>query len=135
MAIATLLNAATPGPALATATNSGATAPNTAVTNSLNLAFGVASGGSVAQVDTISLTAGTWLVTGIYFAQGTFTGVWLNLLTATGSDSWPTQLVTKVAAHVYLKSAVIKVAATTTVFLNGESTMANAGMLMATQID
>ena len=129
--MATLINVATPGPALAV-TDAGGGTPGisgvSVVETTANTVYGL---------NLISLTAGTWVVTGVVNVQtGSATQTnYLNLANATGSNSWPVQITT---GEVALKiSAVIKISGTTSVYLNGKntaSTITTVSFITATQI-
>jgi hypothetical protein len=129
--MATLIDVATPGPALAV-TDAGAGTPGISGTSVVET-----TANTVYGLNLVSLTAGTWVVTGVVNVQtGSATQTnYLNLANATGSNSWPVQITT---GEVALKiSAVIKISGTTSVYLNGKntaSTITTVSLITATQI-
>jgi hypothetical protein len=63
--------------------------------------------------------------------------LYLNLATATGSNSWPVQATVSSTTTNMVIAAVIKVSTTTTIYLNGESTTPGANVypaMLAVQI-
>ena len=135
---ANLIQVGTPTPALATARNAGTfnMTNSTIVTALANMAAAGAPAAASGVLDSITLTAGTWVVTGFSIVDGAAVTLWLNTVSGTLSDSWPTQARTITTNYFYSKSAVIKVASTTTVYLNEtDASAANSqGFMSATQI-
>ena len=79
------------------------------------------------QLDSISITAGTWVVMGVLTCaepavQNSTQTNYLNLVAATGSNSWPVQATAIVTSTNMVIAAVIKVSSTTTIYLNGMNT-------------
>jgi hypothetical protein len=119
--MATLINVATPGPAL--------TVNKTAQTAGV-LLFGDApvletTIGTVYQLDSISISAGTWVVMGLTAIQNNTQTNYLNLVAATGSNSWSVQATASSTSTNMVIAAVIKVTGATTIYLNGKNTGAN----------
>ena len=119
--MATLINVATPGPALAVNKTA---QPTSGVLGSENL-LTQAVAGTVYQLDSISITAGTWVVMGVVLAGNNTQTLYLNLATATGSNSWPVQATASSTSTNMVIAAVIKVSSTTTIYLNGKNTSAS----------
>ena len=119
--MATLINVATPGPALAVTKTAqiGVTAiwSDTLVQET--------TAGTVYQLDSISITAGTWVVMGLVAPQNNTQTNYLNLVTATGSNSWPVQATASSTSTSMVITAVIKVTGPTTIYLNGKNTGPN----------
>jgi hypothetical protein len=137
--MATLINVGTPSPALAAATGT-----NTAIksngTDSAG-AVGLAAPGIYSQLNSISLTAGTWAVFGEMTdgaATGTITPA-LSATTASGTNIAPVKTIaggTSQGNTMYI-GAVIKVASTTTIYLNGTASTSGQtgyGTIFAIQI-
>ena len=141
--MATLINVATPGPALAISNGSESTSPN------LNHTFvgamvHLSSANTAYNLNSVSLGAGTWVVLGMYLSnQNSYdipAGLYLNSASAVASNSWTT---INQGSGVYngtplIVSAVVKLTGTTTIYLNCQSS-ANAGdyaygFLVAVQI-
>jgi hypothetical protein len=119
--MATLINVATPGPALAvnkTAQTAGSVIWNEAPVTETTI-------GTVYQLDSISITAGTWVVMGIVTSQLNTQTNYLNLVAATGSNSWPVQATASSTSTNMMIAAVIKVTGATTIYLNGKNTSGN----------
>jgi hypothetical protein len=117
--MATLIDVATPGPALNLSKTAQAYAASTLygetpVTETL--------ANTVYQLDSISITAGTWVVVGVTSVLYVTQTNYLNLVTATGSNSWPVQVTASSATTNMAIAAVIKVTGTTTIYLNGKNT-------------
>lgn len=139
MATATLLNAGTPGPALAAATGTNTTLKSNATDSAGGV--GMTTAGTYYNLNSISLTAGTWAVFGEMTTGGT-TGTITPALsgtTASGTNLAPVQ--TKAggtaSGNTEYIGAVIKVASTTTVYLNGTASIASStgyGTIFAIQI-
>jgi hypothetical protein len=119
--MATLIDVGTPCPALAAATGT-----NTAVkSNATDSAGGVSmtTAGTYYQLNSIFLTAGTWAVLG-EMTDGAVTGTItpaLSATTASGTNIAPVKTIaggTSQGNTMYI-GAVIKVASTTTIYLNG----------------
>ena len=137
--MATLINVATPGPALAAVkgTESAASGYSYFVGNLVNMA----TSSTPYNINSLSLTAGTWVVVGLVgtnSATGTLT-LFLSGTTASATNLAPVQTVgtgqgTSVPAMMI--TSVIKVAVTTTVYLNAEDTAiaTGQGAILATQI-
>jgi hypothetical protein len=125
--MATLINVATPGPALAVNKTAQATPGYLAGENLLEEPVA----GTVYQLDSISITAGTWVVMGVVLAQANTQTNYLNLVTATGSNSWPVQATASSVNTNMVIAAVIKVSSTTTIYLNGKNTTAVATLYPA----
>jgi len=94
--------------------------------------------GTYYNINAISLTPGTYSVTGIYGLSGSggSSSATLSLTSAAGASSWPSQSVS-LGANGGLITAVIKVTTTTTVYLNEESTISGysgQGIIVATKI-
>ena len=138
--MATLIDVATPGPALALYPGT----QNTAITSPGLLTGPVSTlvASAPINLNSISLGAGTWAVIGVCLSWASDTpptAIYLNTASAVASDSWPTQAqgtggvgaVTPLA-----KGAVIKLTGTTTVYLNGYQTAFGGayGMIYAVQI-
>jgi hypothetical protein len=120
--MATLIDVATPGPALTLNKTAQAGASGLYSDNSLT----ETTAGTVYQLDSISITAGTWVVIGITYCGSVNQTNYLNLVTATGSNSWPAQATVGGSATNQMIAAVIKVSSTTTIYLNGKNTTSNA---------
>jgi hypothetical protein len=118
--MATLIDVATPGPALTV--NKTAQAVGSALFSDTEVTEVTA--GIVYQLDSISITAGTWVVIGVVIATNNTQTNYLNLVTATGSNSWPVQATAGSTSTNMVIAAVIKVSSTTTIYLNGKNTMA-----------
>ena len=137
--MATLINVATPGPALAAVkgTESAASSYSYFVGSIVNMA----TSSTPYNINSLSLTAGTWVVVGLVgtnSATGTLTP-FLSGTTASATNLAPVQTVgtgqgTSVPAMMI--TSVIKVAVTTTVYLNAEDTVTayGQGAILATQI-
>ena len=144
--MATLINVATPGPALAVSTEANLTTSpyytTSCYTGASDVTFTLAN--TAYNLDSKSLTAGTWLVLGL---------IWFNPSTGTGTGylSATTASTTLIAPCVYgdsngavgtpcppyIIAATIKLAVTTTIYLNGAISIAarNAqGGLIAVRI-
>jgi len=127
--MATLIDVGTPGPALAgvAGANGGLTGPlanNTTQTTA----------NTIYNLNQITLTAGTWVVTGICGVLSGTEILYLNLAGG-GVNSWTVQ--TSTDAHVSYISAVVKVAGSTPVNLTGKnngSAVVAHSMMTATQI-
>ncbi len=134
--MATLISPGTPNPALALPANSGITALASNLTSSNPAVWGASLYPGPGNLDSISLAPGLWCVTGLVFADNLAPSIYLNLASGTLANSWPVQQRTKLANYVYLISAVAKVSATTTVYLNCSGSLSNyvQGLLTATQI-
>ena len=138
--MATLLSPGLPGPVLALNKGAGTTLPagmfGSAAPTVSN--FGIMSGellSSGSELDSISLTAGTWCVVGVVLPDSGTPSPYLNLNSGVYSDSWPTITTVKIAQNVYYISAIVKLTATTTVYLNATSSSnGGGGFLIATQI-
>ena len=139
MATATLLNVGTPGPALAAATGTNTTLKSNATDSAGGVALTTA--GTYYNLNSISLTAGTWAVFGEMTTGGT-TGTITPALsgtTASGTNLAPVQTKAGGTAQGNTEyiGAVIKVASTTTVYLNGTASIAGStgyGTIFAIQI-
>ena len=125
--MATLINVATPGPALTL--NKTAQAGASGLYSDASLYETTA--GTVYQLDSISITAGTWVVIGITYCGSVNQTNYLNLVTATGSNSWPAQATVGGSATNQMIAAVIKVSSTTTIYLNGKNTTSNTSIFPA----
>jgi hypothetical protein len=119
--MATLINIATPGPALAV----NKTAQSSMTSIWCDAQVSETTIGTVYQLDSISITAGTWVVMGIMYPQNNTQTNYLNLVTATGSNSWPVQANASSTSTNMVIAAVIKVSSTTTIYLNGKNTSGN----------
>ena len=131
--MATLIDVATPGPALA-----GLEVDSTSYA-AMHAAQAVeTTPGTVYQLLPITLTAGTWVVTGVVFVTTPANQTnYLNLSTATGSNSWPIITANATTGDNMIITAVIKVSGSTTVYLNGKntaSTITASALLTATRI-
>ena|SRR5665213_3146873 len=78
----------------------------------------------------LSLTVGTWVITVILPFQGTNTPPYFNTTSGVNIDLWPTQEVVIPSSTIVVKSAVVSIGSTTTVYANG-----TAPYFVATQID
>ena len=123
--MATLINVATPGPALAISNGSESTAPSLA--NEFVGAAVVRSPNTAYNLNSVSLGAGTWVVLGMYLSYSsdgnTPAGLYLNSASAVASNSWTT---INQGSGVYtgtplMVSAVVKLTGTTTIYLNCQS--------------
>ena len=123
--MATLINVATPGPALAVTKTAQLTA--SALFSEGYVEETVA--GTVYQLDSISITAGTWVVMGVLSCGNATQTNYLNLVTATGSNSWPVQTTASSTTTNMVIAAIVKVSTTTTIYLNGKSTGPTAYVL------
>ena len=127
--MATLIDVATPGPALLeqAGTNSGGVGPlanNTTQTTA----------STVYQLNSVTLGAGTWVVTGMCGVLSGTETLYLNL-SVVGSNYWTVQ--TTEDSFVKYISAVIKLTGSSTVYLNGQNTSAAVvahSLMIATQI-
>ena len=130
--MATLIDVATPGPALAGLESDGSFAAMHCITVTET------TGGTAYQLLPITLTAGTWVVTGVVFVITPVNQTnYLNLSTATGSNSWPVITANATSGSNMIITAVIKVSGSTTVYLNGKNTAATisaSALLTATRI-
>ena len=125
--MATLINVATPGPALAVTKT--AQIATTAIFCDIPVQETTA--GTVYQLDSISITAGTWVVMGLVAPQTNTQTNYLNLVTATGSNSWPVQATASSTSTSMVITAVIKVTGPTTIYLNGKNTGSNLAIYSA----
>jgi hypothetical protein len=116
--MATLINVATPGPALAV--NKTAQIAGTTIWCDTQVVETTI--GTVYQLDSISITAGTWVVMGLVLPQNNTQTNYLNLVAATGSNSWPVQATASSTSTNMMIAAVIKVTGATTIYLNGKNT-------------
>jgi hypothetical protein len=116
--MATLIDVATPG--LALAVNKTAQTATTAICCDTQVVETTI--GTVYQLDSISITAGTWVVMGLVAPQINTQTNYLNLVAATGSNSWPVQATASSLSTNMMIAAVIKVSSTTTIYLNGKNT-------------
>jgi hypothetical protein len=131
--MATLIDVATPRPALAV--NKTAQAVTEYFGTDAAVVETVA--GTVYQLDSISIPAGTWVVIGVGDVSYNTQTNYLNLATATGSNSWPVQQTASSTSTNMVIAAVIKVSTTTTIYFNGKNTTANttfAPAMFAVQI-
>jgi hypothetical protein len=119
--MATLIDVATPGPALAV----NKTAQTAATAIWCDTWVVETTIGTVYQLDSISITAGTWVVMGLVEPQGNTQTNYLNLVAATGSNSWPVQATASSMSTNMMIAAVIKVTGATTIYLNGKNTSGN----------
>ena len=123
--MATLIDVATPGPALnlskTAQTVESLLASDPFVTQTL--------ANTVYQLDSISITAGTWVVMGVLTCGNATQTNYLNLVTATGSNSWPVQTTASSTTTNMVIAAIVKVSTTTTIYLNGKSTGPTAYVL------
>ena len=127
--MATLINVATPGPALNLSKTTQTTTGTTIYSDAM---VPEATAGTVYQLDSISIAAGTWLIVGVTGIGGLGPQTnYLNLATATGSNSWPVQASASSTTTNMVISAVVKVSGTTTIYLNGKSSSAGALMYPA----
>jgi hypothetical protein len=128
--MATLIDVATPGPALSAIETDGSTLG----INSNSVIE--AATASTYQLNTITLTAGTWVVTGIVkVAVSADQTNYLSLSSAVRSNSWPVQI-SSVSNNMVI-SAVVKVTGSTAIYLNGNYTIVSAtcnSLLTATRI-
>ncbi len=137
--MATLIDVGTPGPALAAATGT-STALKSYATDSAG-SISMITAGSYYTLNSISLTAGTWAVFGEMTTGGT-TGTITPALsgtTASGTNLAPVQTKAGGTAQGNTEyiGAVIKVAGTTTVYLNGTASITSTigyGTIFAIQI-
>ena len=124
--MATLINVGTPSPALAAATGTNTTIKSNA-TDSAGPVGMLAS--TYYQLNSISLTAGTWAVFGeMTTAAGTITPA-LSATTASGTNIAPVQTIaggSSSGSTMYI-GAVVKVASTTTIYLNGTASTGTTG--------
>jgi hypothetical protein len=116
--MATLIDVATPGPALAVL-KSAQTAGQYIYSGAQVVEI---TPGTAYQLDSISITAGTWVVIGITYCYYITQTNYLNLVTATGSNSWPVQATASSNSTNMVISAVIKVTSPTTIYFNGKNT-------------
>ena len=141
MATATLINVATPGPALALSAGGQSVAEFGSQTT-CGSGIGLNMAGTGYNLNSIVLGAGTWVVWGTVWniSSGTYTtAVFLNSASGTASNSWTvanqgsgTNTGTPAAV-----AAVIKLAGSTTIYLNATTTLGGKtaiGMMYATQI-
>jgi hypothetical protein len=125
--MATLIDVATPGPALNLNKTAQPTLGGLAIESPLTQTVA----GTVYQLDSISITAGTWVVMGVVLALENTQTTYLNLVTATGSNSWPVQATASSTSTNMVIAAVIKVSSTTTIYLNGKNTGGNPSIYPA----
>jgi hypothetical protein len=139
--MATILNIATPMPALTL--DSGSTAAAVPVNNFLFAGFAVtmANGPPTAyDLNSVSLTAGTWVVVGLAGTTTATTTVvpYLSSSSAVNSSSWPTKTSgTGISPATISIAAVVKLTSTTTVYLNATNNAepgTGYGALYAVQI-
>ncbi len=137
--MATLIDVGTPGPALAAATGT-STALKSYATDSAG-SISMITAGSYYTLISISLTAGTWAVFGEMTTAGTTGTITPALSGTTASGTNLAQVQTKAGGtaegNTEYIGAVIKVAGTTTVYLNGTASIASStgyGTIFAIQI-
>jgi hypothetical protein len=116
--MATLIDVATPRPALAV----NKTAQTTVYEIWCDTQVVETTIGTVYQLDSISITAGTWVVMGLTAIGNNTQTNYLNLVAATGSNSWPVQATASSTSTNMMIAAVIKVTGATTIYLNGKNT-------------
>ena len=119
-----LLDVATPSPALAVVPSGGAGAAATGQVPLGNNAT-MTTANTYYQQDSISLTAGTWAIFGVCGNAGgnaTITPA-LSLTTANGTNAMPVQIASAGTVARCI-AGVIKLATTTTIFLNQACTTA-----------
>ena len=125
--MATLINVGTPSPALAAATGTNTTIKSNGTDSAGGV--GMTTAGTYYQLNSISLTAGTWAVLGEMTTGGT-TGTITPALsgtTASGTNVVPVQTIAGGSSQgntMYI-GAVIKVASTTTIYLNGTASISS----------
>jgi hypothetical protein len=128
--MATLINVATPGPALTSlaGSNGGGVGPlanNTTQTTA----------GTAYQLNSVTLGAGTWVVTGFCGVLSGTETLYLNTAAGTGANGWAVQ--TAYDSFVRYISAVVKLTGLTTIYLNGQNTSSAVvahSIMIATQI-
>ena len=126
--MATLIDVATPGPALAVSPSSIATTGlyGNLITMTLSATeYNLAS---------VSLVAGTWAVVGVAAPVSGTVVLYLNTLSTAASNSWPVQQGGSFEPYI---TAVIKLTTTTTIYLNGTNTasgQAITSLILATRI-
>jgi hypothetical protein len=118
--MATLIDVATPGPALAV-TKTAQAAPGVLAAEGQAIET---TAGTVYQLDSISISSGTWLIIGVVNVFNNTQTNYLNLASATGSNSWPVQQTASSTSTNMVIAAIMKVTNTTTVYLNGKNTSA-----------
>jgi hypothetical protein len=129
--MATLINVATPGPALQTSVI------DSTVLGIHGLSVVFTSAGTPYELAELALTAGLWVVTGVAgFNYGVVyaPALYLNTASAVASNSWPVQINSSYNSYI---SAVIKLSGTATIYLNGTTPVTTStyyGFLTATQI-
>ena len=141
--MATLINVATPGPALAISNGSESTAPSS-VNKFVGAEVLLSFANTAYNLNSVSLGAGTWVVLGMYLSQQSYgdtpAGLYLNSASAVASNSWTT---INQGSGVYtgtplIVSAVVKLTGTTTIYLNCQSSAYGGddayGFLVAVQI-
>jgi len=132
-----LLDVATPAPALALVQTTATAADN--LTNQYFCANPAATSAAAAAVASLSLHAGTYTVASIWAGDGT-TGApyaaYLNTAVV-AADAWPVITSVISANNAGTITAVIKVLATTTIYLVGTSAAGHTmqGLMIAVQIN
>ena len=139
--MATLIDVATPRPALAISNGSESTYPST-INNFVGAAV-IIPANTAYNLNSVSLGAGTWVVLGMYLSfssdGNTPVGLYLNSASAVASNSWTT---INQGSGVYngtplMVGAVVKLTGTTTIYLNCQSSASGNhayGFLVAVQI-
>jgi hypothetical protein len=140
--MATLIDVATPRPALAISNGSESTAPNSA-NKFVGAEVTMYSANTAYNLNSVSLGAGTWVVLGMYLSQSsdgnTPAGLYLNSASAVASNSWTTinQGSGVYTGTPFIVGAVVKLTGTTTIYLNCQSSASGDiayGFLVAVQI-
>jgi hypothetical protein len=118
--MATLINVATPGPALAIDLGLQATVDCGSIGTSLGPVAGPFSGSAYLNVNSITLASGTWAIIGGCGASGTTYTLALSLTTANGTNAGPVKLGNPTGGAVSFQTIgmVIKFTTTTTIYLN-----------------
>ena len=126
--MATLINVATPGPALALAK----TLQSTGASLYSDASQVEITADQVSQLDSISITAGTWVVVAMTAStHGTTQYNYLNLVSAVNNDSWPVLTTASTNTSNEIITAIIKVNGPTTIYLNGQNSLATSYVLPA----
>jgi hypothetical protein len=139
--MATLIDIARPGPALAISNGSEAAAPSSA-NEFVGTAVSLSSANTAYNLNSVSLGAGTWVVLGMCLSEygNTPPGLYLNSASAVASNSWTTinQGSGVNGGTPLIVSAVVKLTGTTTIYLNCQSSASGGdyayGFLVAVQI-
>ncbi len=134
--MATLIDVATPGPALSLVGGLQNTYLSSSDFNINNQGFfGPILDNTSGALDYKSLAPGTYCITGLAIVGNLSGSIYLSTTNGSLADSFPTQGLQLTTQNTYswLKSAVVKISATTTIYLNGTATGYIVGCLFITR--